>query len=148
MIRKLLIIFILASLIAGAAGWIIYNKLNVTQPDLICVISSEEAEKNEIYFRDEDDPSERVGVNEDGGIGYKQNVSVHQYVRKLGYSEEVARCSFALQGYSIVRFEPQQFHGVYLTLHVKKEAANKVFLYHYDPRYDSAWFLRSYRLCK
>lgn len=127
---------------------ILCKALNVTQPDLLCVITSEEAKNCGIDFNDEDDLGERVGVNEDYGIGYKEGSLVKQYVKNLGYSDEVAQCSFALQGYSIVRFEPQQFHGVYLTLHVKKEELGKVFFYHYSPRYASAWFLRKYHICE
>lgn len=146
--KKLLVTVFMLSCSIFVIYIIAYKVLNVTQPDLLCVITSEEAKNCGIDFNDEDDLSERVGVNEDYGIGYKGGSSVRQYVKNLGYGDEIAQCSFALQGYSIVRFEPQQFHGVYLTLHVKKEESGKVFFYHYAPRYASAWFLRKYHICE
>ena len=122
--------------------WEVYNELEVTQPTLVAQISAEAAEKSGISFENAQKPLSAGELEELGGE------QVSNYVRSLGFPPDQALCTFALKGYSVVAFEPQQWHGVYLTIHVKKEDAHQIYIYAYDPRYAGAWHLRSFRMDK
>lgn len=138
LIGVLVVVCLLSAALLGAAY--IYEKYRVTQPIPVAVLSAADAEKYNIDFLNRSG----VKVYRHDGIADMRGEPVSKYVQSLGYSEEEARCAFALKGYSVARFEPQDWHGVYLTIFARKEKPDQVHVYLYDPRYAGAWHLRHY----
>lgn len=142
--KIILVLLIVCSILSVCIG-IVYHKFRVTQPILIAIISDEDATKHNIDFISGCRSKVYKAYN---GIEDMRGEQVSKYAQELGYSENEAHCVFALKGYSIVCFEPQEWHGVYLTIHVKKEKPNQIYIYLFDSRYSGAWHLRHYKISK
>ena len=142
--KVILALLIICSILATCIG-IVYHKFRVTQPILVAIISDEEARTHNIDFISGCHSKVYKAYN---GIEDLRGEQVSTYAQELGYSKNEARCVFALKGHSIVCFEPQVWHGVYLTIHVKKEEPNQIYIYLFDSRYSGAWHLRHYIISK
>lgn len=140
--KKCILVLLLVCFISATCIGILYHKYRVTQPILVTIISDEDAAKHNIDF------ISGYHSKAYNGIEDMQGETVSKYVQDLGYGEDEAHCAFALKGHSIVCFEPQEWHGVYLTIYAKKEKSDQVYIYLHDPRYSGAWHLRHYVIKK
>lgn len=126
---------IVVALLAGGLWWA-YKTLEVVQPTYVGYISAEKAEELGIDF----------SQYREYGVYEVSCEPLSRYVRELGYAAEEARCAFALKGHQVDHFEPLQWHGVYLTVYLRRAEPERVYIYTYDSRYAGAWFGRGNRV--